>query len=159
MYHCKSRVPFKLSLWLYDTAMCNACESWWHIRFCFRGNSQSPFSLFYCVFLLCCDFTFLQGHKDYDKFTNCDFPGTGHAIKQLQKYHKHRQLNLILTYCGWFNIIPQTLQVVLFIHKTEHIYTLMRISQKYIFVFMIHTQETISYISSERLISNVLGEQ
>ena len=72
---------------------------------------------------------------------------------------KHRQLYLILTYCGWFNIIPQTLQVVLFIHKTEHIYTVMRISRKYIFVFMIHTQETISYISSEWLISNVFGEQ
>ena len=152
MYHCKSRVPFKLSLWLYDTALCNVCESWWHIRFCFRGNSQSPFPLFYCVFLLCCDFTFLQGHKDYDKFTNCDFLGNDHAIKQLQKWHKHRQLNLILTYCGWFNINPQTLQVVLFIHKTEHIYTLTSISRKYAFVFMIHTKETISYISSERLI-------
>ena len=46
LYHCKSRVPFKLSLWLYDTALCNACESWWHIRFCFRGNSQSPSLLF-----------------------------------------------------------------------------------------------------------------
>ena len=43
------------------------------------------FYFFYCVFLLCCDFTFLQGHKDYDKFTNCDFPGNDHAIKQLQK--------------------------------------------------------------------------
>ena len=125
----------------------------------FSWKFTIPLFTFYCVFLLCCDFTFLQGHKDYDKFTNCDFPGTGHAIKQLQKYHKHRQLNLILTYCGWFNINPQTLQVVLFIHKTEHIYTLTSISRKYVFGFMIHTQETISYISSERLISNVFGEQ
>ena len=46
LYHCKSRVPFELSLCLYGSAMCNACESWWHIRFCFRGNSQSPSLLF-----------------------------------------------------------------------------------------------------------------
>ena len=87
------------------------------------------------------------------------FPRKRSCHKQLQKWHNTRQINLILTYCRWFNIIPQTLQVVLFIHKTEHIYTLMRISRKYIFVFMIHTQETISYISSERLILNILGEE
>ena len=144
MYDCKSRVPFKLSLWLCVTVLCTGCESRWHIWFCFRGNSQSPFLLFLLRFPLMLRFHFSSRPQRLWQIQWLRFPRKRSCHKQLQKWHNTRQINLILTYCGWFNIIPQTLQVVLFIRKTEHIYTLTSVSRKYAFGLMIHTQETIS---------------